>query len=95
MKVDFHEEIKEPIYAFTIKNLQGIEITGTNTMYEKADVKGKKEGESQEITFTQKLDLQSKGRHTVRKQDSSARQRYCFHEEPAGTRRSLWSNIPY
>ena len=53
MKVDFHEEIKEPIYAFTIKNLQG-----TNTMYEKADVKGKKEGESQEITFTQKLDLQ-------------------------------------
>ena len=58
MKVDFHEEIKEPIYAFTIKNLQGIEITGTNTMYEKADVKGKKEGESQEITFTQKLDLQ-------------------------------------
>lgn len=42
MKVDFHEEIKEPIYAFTIKNLQGIEITGTNTMYEKADVKGKK-----------------------------------------------------
>ena len=57
MKVDFHEEIKEPIYAFTIKNLQGIEITGTNTMYEKADVKDKKEGESQEITFTQKLDL--------------------------------------
>ncbi|MEF2687784.1 MAG: ABC transporter ATP-binding protein [Lachnospiraceae bacterium] len=58
MKVDFHEEIKEPIYAFTIKNLQGIEISGTNTMYEKADVKGKKAGESQEITFTQKLDLQ-------------------------------------
>lgn len=58
MKVDFHEEIKEPIYAFTIKNLQGIEITGTNTMYEKSDVKGKKAGESQEITFTQRLDLQ-------------------------------------
>ena len=58
MKVEFHEEIKEPIYAFTIKNLQGIEISGTNTMYEKADVKGKKAGESQEITFTQKLDLQ-------------------------------------
>lgn len=58
MKVEFHDEIKEPIYAFTIKNLQGIEITGTNTMYEKADVKGKKAGESQEITFTQKLDLQ-------------------------------------
>lgn len=36
-----------------------------------------------------RCDLQSKGRHTVRKQDPSARQRYCFHEEPAGTWRSL------
>jgi teichoic acid transport system ATP-binding protein len=58
MKVEFHQEIKEPIYAFTIKNLQGIELTGTNTLYEKADVQGKKAGESQVITFTQKLDLQ-------------------------------------
>ncbi len=58
MKVEFREEIKEPIYAFTIKNLQGIEITGTNTMYEKADVQGKKAGEYQEVTFTQTLDLQ-------------------------------------
>lgn len=59
MKVAFHEDISEPIYAFTIKNLQGIEITGTNTMYEKADVQPKKAGEFQEVTFTQKLDLQS------------------------------------
>lgn len=58
MKVAFHEEIKEPIYAFTIKNLQGIELTGTNSMIEKADVQGKKAGEFQEITFTQKLNLQ-------------------------------------
>jgi teichoic acid transport system ATP-binding protein len=58
MKVDFFEDIKEPIYAFTIKNLQGIELTGTNTLYEKADVQAKKAGESQVITFTQTLDLQ-------------------------------------
>lgn len=58
MKVLFHEEIREPIYAFTIKNLKGIEITGTNTMYEKAEVQGKKAGEYQEVTFTQRLDLQ-------------------------------------
>lgn len=58
MRVDFHEEIREPVYAFTIKNLQGIEITGTNTMYEKADVEGRKAGESQEVTFTQTLNLQ-------------------------------------
>lgn len=58
MKVQFHEDIAEPIYAFTIKNLQGIELTGTNTLYEKADVSARKAGEYQEITFTQKLDLQ-------------------------------------
>lgn len=58
MKVAFHEAVMEPIFAFTIKNLQGIELTGTNTMYEKADVRGKKAGEYQEVTFTQKLNLQ-------------------------------------
>lgn len=58
MKVQFHEDIAEPIYAFTIKNLQGIELTGTNTLYEKVDVSARKAGEYQEVTFTQKLDLQ-------------------------------------
>jgi len=58
MKVAFHDEIKEPIYAFSIKNLQGIELTGTNTMYEKVNIQPRKEGQFQEITFTQKLDLQ-------------------------------------
>ena len=58
MKVRFQADVNDPIFAFTLKDLKGTEITGTNTMYEKADVKGKKEGESQEITFTQKLDLQ-------------------------------------
>jgi len=57
-KVAFHDEIKEPIYAFSIKNLQGIELTGTNTMYEKVNIQPRKEGQFQEITFTQKLDLQ-------------------------------------
>lgn len=58
MKVAFHEDIKEPIYAFTIKNLQGIELTGTNTVCEKADVQPKSKGEFQEVAFTQRLDLQ-------------------------------------
>ena len=34
MKVRFHKELQEPIFAFTIKDLQGTEVTGTNTMYE-------------------------------------------------------------
>ena len=38
MKVRFNEEIQEPIMAYTFKNIQGTEITGTNTMYENAKI---------------------------------------------------------
>ncbi|MDY4516862.1 MAG: ABC transporter ATP-binding protein [Lachnospiraceae bacterium] len=58
MKIQAHAEVKEPIFAFTIKNLQGIELTGTNTTYEKADVSPMKPGDIREVTFTQRLDLQ-------------------------------------
>ena len=36
MRVEFNEDIPAPIFAFTIKNIKGTEITGTNTMVEKA-----------------------------------------------------------
>ena len=42
MKVKFHEEIQEPICAYTIKDARGTEITGTNTMYEQSDIKPQK-----------------------------------------------------
>lgn len=58
MKVQFQEDIQEPIFAFSIKNLQGTEITGTNTLFERADVMPKKAGQVCEITFEQKMDLQ-------------------------------------
>lgn len=58
MKIQAHGEVKEPIFAFTIKNLQGIELTGTNTTYEKVPVPPMKPGDVREVTFTQRLDLQ-------------------------------------
>ena len=58
MKVCFKEEICEPIFAFTIKNIKGVEITGTNTMVEKAFLEPVKAGSIKHVTFTQKLDLQ-------------------------------------
>lgn len=60
MKVHFHETIDEPIFAFTIKDLQGTEITGTNTMYEKKNSGLVTAGEDRIITFKQKMDLQGK-----------------------------------
>ena len=58
MKIQAHKEVKEPIFAFTIKNLQGIELTGTNTTCEKVHVPPMEPGDIREVTFTQRLDLQ-------------------------------------
>ena len=58
MKVRFHEDIAEPIFAFSFKNLLGIELCGTNTMFEKVEVAPKKAGDTQVISFQQDMDLQ-------------------------------------
>ncbi len=58
MRVKILEDLPEPIFALSIKNSKGVEITGTNTMFEKAFLDGVKAGETKEITFTQKMRLQ-------------------------------------
>ena len=58
MRVRFHQNIEAPIFAFTIKNIKGVEITGTNTMIEKAFLQPVKAGSVMEITFTQTVNLQ-------------------------------------
>lgn len=58
MKVSFINRIQDPIFAFTIKDLKGTEITGTNTMIEKADISIVEQGDVKEISFTQKMNLQ-------------------------------------
>lgn len=58
MRVRFNQDIEAPIFAFTIKNIKGVEITGTNTMVEKAFLEAVKSGSVMEITFTQVINLQ-------------------------------------
>lgn len=58
MKVLFHQDVAEPIFAFTLKNLMGIELTGTNTMLEQIITEPKKKGDVQVVSFTQKMTLQ-------------------------------------
>ena len=58
MKVRFNEEIQEPIMAYTFKNIQGTEITGTNTMYENAKIEHSGKGDICTVTFTQNMNLQ-------------------------------------
>ena len=58
MKVKIHKDIAAPIFALSIKNIKGVEITGTNTMVERSFLESVKAGEVLAITFTQKVRLQ-------------------------------------
>lgn len=58
MKIRAHERVEEPIAAFTIRDLRGTEISGTNTMYEKTDIGAMEPGEEKVITFTQEMNIQ-------------------------------------
>ena len=53
-----HKALAAPIFALSIKNIKGVEITGTNTMVERAFLEPVEAGEELEITFTQKVQLQ-------------------------------------
>lgn len=58
MKVKINDHLTSPIFAFSIKNAKGVEITGTNTMVEKAFSGNVEPGMVKEITFTQRVNLQ-------------------------------------
>ena len=58
MRVRFMDHIPAPIFAFSVKNVIGVEITGTNTMIEKAFLDSVEPGEVKNVTFTQKMNLQ-------------------------------------
>lgn len=58
MFVEFHDDLPAPIFAFSFKNIKGTEITGTNTMFEKAFLDPVESGSRMEITFKQKMSLQ-------------------------------------
>ena len=59
MKVQFHKDVEEPIFAVTIRDKQGTEICGTNTMYEDSHVGLVKAGEIREVHFTQQMNLKA------------------------------------
>jgi len=58
MKVEFNEDVPAPIFACSVKNVRGVEITGTNTLVSKTFDQSAKAGDSFEITFKQKMMLQ-------------------------------------
>ena len=58
VKVVFEEHVNEPIVALSIKDRMGVEITGTNTMFEKIPTGDFEKGDVLTVTFTQNMFLQ-------------------------------------
>lgn len=58
IKVRFNETIENPIFAFSIKDTKGTEITGTNTIIEKVETGTVKAGQIVTIEFKQKMIIQ-------------------------------------
>lgn len=57
-KIRMNEEIKNPIFTWTIKDKRGTDLTGTNTMLEKIDTGIGEKGKVYDVSFTQKMRLQ-------------------------------------
>ena len=59
MKIHFHKDIRNPIFAFTIKDRKGTEITGTNTVLEEHNLEEGKKDQEIVVCFEQVMNLQS------------------------------------
>jgi len=57
-KIHFHDTVKNPIFTITIKNKQGTDITGTNTMFERIETGTVNAGEERIVTYEQQMNLQ-------------------------------------
>jgi teichoic acid transport system ATP-binding protein len=58
MKIQFDASITDPIFAFTIKDAKGLEITGTNSMMKHIFTGTYEKGQTITVTSTQKANLQ-------------------------------------
>ena len=57
-RIHFYDEIAAPIFTFTIKDKRGMDLSGTNTLFEGENIPGVKAGDEYICSFTQKMNLQ-------------------------------------
>ena len=57
-RVHFNDRINDPIFTYTYKSLKGVDITGTNTMYEKKSIGVVESGDTYIVSYTQDMNLQ-------------------------------------
>jgi teichoic acid transport system ATP-binding protein len=57
MKVMFNAKIEDPVFAYTIKDIKGFDISGTNTMFQKIDTGKFKANDQVLVSFRQNMIL--------------------------------------
>ncbi len=57
-RIRFNAPLQNPIFTYTIRDKKGMDLSGTNTMYEGAEVKPVGLGDVYDVSFTQKMTLQ-------------------------------------
>lgn len=57
-RIHFYDEIAAPIFTFTIKDKRGMDLSGTNTLFEGENIPAVKAGDEYICSFTQKMNLQ-------------------------------------
>ena len=57
-RIVFHDNIAAPIFTFTIKDKRGMDLSGTNTLFEGQEIPAVKKGDEYFCTFTQRMNLQ-------------------------------------
>lgn len=57
-KVLFHEDVVDPIFTYSFKNVQGVTITGSNTMFEHVLLEKAEAGATYVATFSQEMSMQ-------------------------------------
>ncbi len=59
MRVRFHADLEDPIFAYTLKDLRGLEVTGANTLFQQVATGRFRKGECARVEFRQRLNAQS------------------------------------
>jgi len=63
-KIHFYEDVQDPIFTMTLKNFNGMDITGTNTLIEREATGKFKAGETIAVSFKQKINV-APGKYTL------------------------------
>ena len=57
-KIEFCEDVENPIFTYTFKTVRGVDVSGTNTMIEDRMISLAKAGETYLVSYRQRMDMQ-------------------------------------